>query len=71
MRRVHGLLAGVGPVVGVVEVEHQLEACLLDAPAEAGDVVEVLADALLTMLLGSILRLYEQTDAHGVPSLLL
>ena len=60
------LLSGVCPRVAVVEVEHEQEACVLDALAELLDILQILHHTLVRIVRG----IDEESHAHRVPALL-
>ena len=53
-----------------MEVEHEAEARLLDALAKDFYVFQVLYGTFFPVRCGCFRRVYKQTDAHGIPSLL-
>ena len=65
------LLAGVGPCVGVMEIEHKLESGILYLSAKLGDVGNILAYAFALALLGSLMGIDKESHTGGIPSALL
>ena len=66
-----GLFAGVGPGVGIMEVEHQQESCLLDLLAQCLHIVEALHHTAFLVAVRGLGRVYEQAHAAAVPALAL
>ena len=65
------LLPRISPSVAVVEVEHELQACVLDALAEFLHVFQILAHALPFCLVSGQTGIHEESHAHGVQPLFL
>ena len=64
------LLARVCPGVGVVEVEHQLHAFLLNLFAEFYHIVDVLTHTLALVRAQSLFRIHKEAHTDAVPSVL-
>ena len=65
------LLDRVGPTVAIVEVEHELQASLLDAASQHLDGVQILYHPLALLGRGGIGGIDKQTHTRGIPALLL
>ena len=60
------MVGGVGPTVGVMEIDHQLHACILDALAQFLDIVEILHDTRLAV--PALLGIDKEAHADSIPS---
>ena len=65
------LFAGVGPRVGIVEVEHKLHAGILYLFAKLGDIGNILAYTFFLIMFGSLVGIDKEAHACGIPSALL